>query len=102
MKPRLVRANLGKIAFSFIFFATISALSADGHRESGAGLELTQDTTALARLQSPPLGLPVVPVPENNPGPHGPCASRCLAPPEGAADWPPHGRRSDAAAGQTG
>ena len=68
MKLRLVRANLGKIVLSliFYFFAMFSAQSENGPSELGTNEQAT-DRMALARTEAPPLGLPVVPVPENNP-----------------------------------
>jgi cytochrome c peroxidase len=66
MKSRRIRAGLGRIAFSLILLASLQARSDDESRNSAAERTLDRDKIALARLQSPPLGLPVVRVPANN------------------------------------
>jgi cytochrome c peroxidase len=67
MKSRLIRANLGTIAFLFIFVVTFAARSEDGSGNRDTGRSSRHDRIALDRLSSPPLGLPAISVPENNP-----------------------------------
>ena len=67
MKPRLVRATLGLMALSSILSCVSLAGSGGGTHGADKERKPTWDTRALARLHSPPLGLPRVPVPKENP-----------------------------------
>jgi cytochrome c peroxidase len=64
MKARLVRLVLGQLTLAIIFSAISVACSEDG---SGTDQERLWDRRALARLQSPPLGLPPVRLSESKP-----------------------------------
>ena len=69
MKTAEVRAHFGEIILAILLslVALPSALSEDRPSDLDARRFLMRDRMALARLQSPPLGLPIVPVPDNNP-----------------------------------
>ena len=69
MKPRPMKLLLGQTAFFTFFLMTLVACSEDAPLATLAKVEAEQpwDHMALSRVQSPPLGLPPVRIPENNP-----------------------------------
>ncbi len=67
MRPRLVRAIAGTIAFAVVLVGGSMVCSQDDSHESGTAKPRHWNEDGRARLASPPLGLPAVPVPADNP-----------------------------------